>query len=484
MSKSKLKGISLRFRIFIFMILMVVISSILVAILTLIEYNNQSEYYHNERLERKENQLILSLNYVIQNSSFENTSIIKNISDIKIDEISTIQNIEFKLYDLQGNLIKNSDLESNIEDLELKIPENIVEKFEKQSINRYVENNINNKNYKVAYDILKDTKNNPIGILYIPYYEFDFFNYDKLNSILYGLGVVLFNIIIISTLFAYFLSRYITKPLFQISNRLKLTKLSQGDNKITLTNPPRELAELVNSYNLMIDELEESAMKLAKSERENAWREMAKQVAHEIKNPLTPMRLTIQSFQKNFNIDKKDIHLKVDEFSNTLIQQIDVMSSIAVAFSDFAKMPEQKKELLNLNEVIVSALDIFDNKSINFSSEHNETLISLDKSQLIRVLTNLVKNAIQSVPEDRSPIIDVYLSNLKNSINIKISDNGSGVEEIYKTRIFEPKFTTKSSGMGLGLSMVSSIVKSFNGTIDFETKKNIGTTFSLTFPKN
>ena len=238
MSKSKLKGISLRFRIFIFMILMVVISSILVAILTLIEYNNQSEYYHNERLERKENQLILSLNYVIQNSSFENASIIKNISDIKIDEISTIQNIEFKLYDLQGNLIKNSDLESNIEDLELKIPENIVEKFEKQSINRYVENNINNKNYKVAYDILKDTKNNPIGILYIPYYEFDFFNYDKLNSILYGLGVVLFNIIIISTLFAYFLSRYITKPLFQISNRLKLTKLSQGDNKITLTNPP------------------------------------------------------------------------------------------------------------------------------------------------------------------------------------------------------------------------------------------------------
>ena len=107
MSKSKLKGISLRFRIFIFMILMVVISSILVAILTLIEYNNQSEYYHNERLERKENQLILSLNYVIQNSSFENASIIKNISDIKIDEISAIQNIEFKLYDLQGNLIKN-----------------------------------------------------------------------------------------------------------------------------------------------------------------------------------------------------------------------------------------------------------------------------------------------------------------------------------------------------------------------------------------
>jgi two-component system nitrogen regulation sensor histidine kinase NtrY len=484
MNNSKLKGISLRFRIFIFMILMVVISSIFVAIVTLIEYNNQSEYYHNERLERKENQLILSLNYVIQNSIFTNDNIIKNISDSKIDEISNIQNIEFKLYDLNGNLIKNSDLGSNIDLLELKIPNIIIDKFKSENIYRYVENNIDNKNYKVAYDILKDQNKTPIGILYIPYYEFDFFNYDKLNSILYGLGLVLFNIIIISTLFAYLLSRYITKPLFQISNRLKSTKLSQGDNKITLKNPPRELAELVNSYNLMIDELEVNAVKLAKSERESAWREMAKQVAHEIKNPLTPMRLTIQSFQRNFSADKENIDTIVNEFSNTLIQQIDVLTSIASAFSDFAKMPEQKKELLNVKEIIESGLDIFDKNFINFSFDNNEILANLDKSQLIRVLTNLVKNAIQSIPEGRTPFIDVYLSSTNSNVIIKISDNGSGIEEENRLKIFEPRFTTKSSGMGLGLSMISSIIKSFNGTIDFETKKNIGTTFSLTFPKN
>tara|TARA_B110000459_G_scaffold199751_1_gene246943 strand:- start:1568 stop:2959 length:1392 start_codon:yes stop_codon:yes gene_type:complete len=463
---------------------MVVISSIFVAIVTLIEYNNQSEYYHNERLERKENQLILSLNYVIQNSIFTNDNIIKNISDSKIDEISNIQNIEFKLYDLNGNLIKNSDLGSNIDLLELKIPNIIIDKFKSENIYRYVENNIDNKNYKVAYDILKDQNKTPIGILYIPYYEFDFFNYDKLNSILYGLGLVLFNIIIISTLFAYLLSRYITKPLFQISNRLKSTKLSQGDNKITLKNPPRELAELVNSYNLMIDELEVNAVKLAKSERESAWREMAKQVAHEIKNPLTPMRLTIQSFQRNFSADKENIDTIVNEFSNTLIQQIDVLTSIASAFSDFAKMPEQKKELLNVKEIIESGLDIFDKNFINFSFDNNEILANLDKSQLIRVLTNLVKNAIQSIPEGRTPFIDVYLSSTNSNVIIKISDNGSGIEEENRLKIFEPRFTTKSSGMGLGLSMISSIIKSFNGTIDFETKKNIGTTFSLTFPKN
>ena len=484
MNKMKLKGISLRFRIFIFMILMVAVSSILLATLTLIEYNYQSEYYHNDRLERKENQLILSLNYVIENSSFDNSDIIKNISDSKIDEISIIQNIEFKLYDLDGNLLKNSDLESTADLVELKIPSYIVDKFKNTNIDRFVENNVKVKNYKVAYDILKDQNNNPIGILYIPYYEFDFLNDDKLNSILYSLGFVLFNIIIISTFFAYFLSRYITKPLFQISSRLKLTKLSQTDNKIILKNPPKELAELVNSYNLMIDELEDSAVKLAKSERESAWREMAKQVAHEIKNPLTPMRLTIQSFQKNFNIENKNVNIKLDEFSKSLIQQIDVMSSIAGAFSDFAKMPEQKKELLNLNELIETALDIFDKQFINFSYDSNEVLANLDKSQLIRVLTNLVKNAIQSVPKERAPIIDVYLSNTTTHAIIKISDNGSGIDEEIKLKIFEPRFTTKSSGMGLGLSIISNIIKSFGGTIEFETKMNIGTTFTITLPKN
>jgi nitrogen fixation/metabolism regulation signal transduction histidine kinase len=234
----------------------------------------------------------------------------------------------------------------------------------------------------------------------------------------------------------------------------------------------------------MIDQLENSALKLAQSERENAWREMAKQVAHEIKNPLTPMRLSIQSFQRNFNSNSDDKKKKIDEFSNTLIQQIDVMSSIANAFSDFAKMPEQNKELLNLNELIQSALDIFDSNFINFISESDFILVNLDKAQFIRIITNLVKNAIQSIPEKRTPVIDIYLFENSDNVIIKISDNGCGISEEIKDKVFEPKFTTKSSGMGLGLSIISSIVKSFNGKIEFESKKDIGTTFSLTFPKN
>jgi len=484
MSKLKVKGISLRFRIFIFMILMVILSSILIAVVTVVQYNLQSQEYHNQRLERKENQLILSINYVIENSIYSD-NIFSNINDEKINEISNIQNIEFKIFDLKGDLIKTSNIKSDFNGGNVnKISDEIINKFQNDNITRYIENNSNNKNYKIAYNLLQDISGKAIGILYVPYYEFEFVNYNELKSFSLKIGLVYFNIIIIATFFAYFLSRYITKPLFQISNKLKELNLTKSKDKIILNKPPKELAVLVDSYNLMIDQLENSALKLAQSERENAWREMAKQVAHEIKNPLTPMRLSIQSFQRNFNSNSDDKKKKIDEFSNTLIQQIDVMSSIANAFSDFAKMPEQNKELLNLNELIQSALDIFDSNFINFISESDFILVNLDKAQFIRIITNLVKNAIQSIPEKRTPVIDIYLFENSDNVIIKISDNGCGISEEIKDKVFEPKFTTKSSGMGLGLSIISSIVKSFNGKIEFESKKDIGTTFSLTFPKN
>ena len=253
MSKLKVKGISLRFRIFIFMILMVILSSILIAVVTVVQYNLQSQEYHNQRLERKENQLILSINYVIENS-ISSDDIFSNINDDKINEISNIQNIEFRIFDLKGNLIKSSDIKSDFNGVDnYKISEDIINKFQNDNINRYIENISNNKNYKIAYNLLKDVKDNPIGILYVPYYEFDFVNYNELKSFSLKIGLVYFNIIIIATFFAYFLSRYITKPLFQISNKLKELNLTKSKDKIILNKPPKELAILVDSYNLMID---------------------------------------------------------------------------------------------------------------------------------------------------------------------------------------------------------------------------------------
>jgi nitrogen fixation/metabolism regulation signal transduction histidine kinase len=233
----------------------------------------------------------------------------------------------------------------------------------------------------------------------------------------------------------------------------------------------------------MIDQLEESAAKLAKSEREQAWREMAKQVAHEIKNPLTPMRLTVQSFERKFNPDDANIREKLSEYTKTLIQQIDVMSSIASAFSDFAKMPTQNKEEIEVINVIKLAIDIFNEETIEFQSEETKLYAFLDKTQLIRIITNLVKNAIQATEETEKPKIIVAVFSENNALKITVSDNGKGISVETKDLIFEPKFTTKSSGMGLGLAMIKSIIEAYDGTIDFTSEQNKGTTFTVILPK-
>ena len=245
----------------------------------------------------------------------------------------------------------------------------------------------------------------------------------------------------------------------------------------------REVVALIDSYNTMIDELKSSAVKLAKSERETAWREMAKQVAHEIKNPLTPMRLSIQTFERGFSKGQEFTKQRIKEFSDSLIQQIDTMSSIATAFSDFAEMPEPKKEELNVVEVVELAIDIFNRDQISFNPSSSKIQANFDRTQLIRVITNLLKNAFQAIPEDRNPEIAVNISEKDDEVNISISDNGYGISKLDMEKIFEPSFTTKSSGMGLGLSMIKSIITAYNGSITFTSKSNVGTTFNITFPK-
>jgi nitrogen fixation/metabolism regulation signal transduction histidine kinase len=233
----------------------------------------------------------------------------------------------------------------------------------------------------------------------------------------------------------------------------------------------------------MVDELEISAVKLAQSEREEAWREMAKQVAHEIKNPLTPLRLTVQSFQRKFDPNDPDLKQKLNDYSKTLIQQIDTMSSVASAFSNFASMPAQQNETLNVVNVVELTLDIFNEYYIVFESEEKEIISKIDRTQLIRVITNLVKNAIQSIPENQSEkTILVSVKKEENNVLILVKDNGIGIETENIDRIFEPKFTTKNSGMGLGLGIIKNIIENYKGSITFETEQGKGATFTVSLP--
>ena len=210
---------------------------------------------------------------------------------------------------------------------------------------------------------------------------------------------------------------------------------------------------------------------------------MAKQVAHEIKNPLTPMRLSVQSFERRFDPNDPKINEKMKEYSETLIQQIDVMSSIASAFSDFAKMPKQKKEKIEVIGVVKMALDIFNESYISYHPTEDELFGNLDKTQLIRIVTNLITNATQAVDKEENPKIEVRVSSLEDKIVIEVEDNGKGIEEDVKHLIFEPKFTTKSSGMGLGLPMIKNSIEAYQGTISFASAEGVGTTFKVILPK-
>ena len=222
---------------------------------------------------------------------------------------------------------------------------------------------------------------------------------------------------------------------------------------------------------------------LAQSEREQAWREMAKQVAHEIKNPLTPMRLTVQSFQRKFDANDPNLKQKLDDYSKTLIQQIDTMSSVASAFSNFASMPAQQNETLNVVEVVEFSLDIFNEEYIHFESDELEIITIMDRTQLVRIITNLVKNAIQAIPDEQDEkSILVAVKKVENEVKITVKDNGIGIESINIEHIFEPKFTTKNSGMGLGLGIIKNIIENYKGTITFETQYNKGTTFTVSLP--
>lgn len=233
----------------------------------------------------------------------------------------------------------------------------------------------------------------------------------------------------------------------------------------------------------MIDDLEDSAKRLAKTEREQAWQEMAKQVAHEIKNPLTPMRLTVQSFQRNSGVDSDEQKSKINDFCETLIQQIDTMSNVATSFSDFATLPKTQLEKTDIIDATKKAVEIFEHNNITFKSSSESIFIKLDRDQWIRVMTNLIKNSIQAIPHDREPNIEVKISENSSSVKIVVSDNGFGVSKNNRDKIFEPKFTTKTDGMGLGLGIVKNIINSHRGKINYKSKAKKGTDFIITLPK-
>ena len=473
-------NLSLRARIFLAMTVIVVATFVLLSVITIPQFKTQSEKYHSKRLERKEAQIQRSIAYFFsQEVETElNPKKLDSILSEKIYQVSDVQSVKFSIYSLNGDLINSTLPKNEINSLNPELLSRILGQKDSKIIEI---TQINNIQYRSSFSLILDDNFSPLWILNLPYYDDDNLNSYELDSFLIILGEVYFFLLILSIIISYFVSQYMTKAISEIALKMKQTRLDKRNSKIKIKARSKEVNSLVESYNNMVEMLDKNVQELSKSNKEQAWREMAKQVAHEIKNPLTPMKLSVQSFERDFINDKKNKE-KVEDFTQTIIQQIDTMSSIASAFSNFAEMPTQQGEKLNIVKAVRLSLEIFKEKHIVFESNIDRLVINIDRPQIVRIMTNLIKNAIQACENNESPLIKVSIKKMSKTVRIIVKDNGSGIPLNIRKNIFEPNFTTKSGGMGLGLGMVKNLVNSYEGKIDFESKINIGTSFKITFP--
>ena len=403
-----------------------------------------------------------------------------------LNQVHQNLNIDFNLYDENGELYYSSQsriFEQGITSRRMN-PHALNELLENGRTQFIHRENIGKLRYIAGYAPFTDLKGNITGFLNLPYFE----KQNELNREISGFLSALINIYVIllalSLIVALFISSRITKPLQLIQSKMGQTRLGRRNELIEYKRND-EIGRLVLEYNRMIEELSASAEKLARSERESAWREMARQVAHEIKNPLTPMKLSVQHLQRAWNESQEGKEEMIGRISATLIQQIDTLSQIATEFSDFARMPAAEKINLDLKELIRSETELFRETpgvKITFHEPEFDTRVYADKRQLLRAFSNLLKNAIQAIPEDRPGKIDIRIEREGSDLLVTFEDNGIGIPEDQRDKIFIPNFTTKSSGMGLGLAMVKNILEQHNGSIWYSSVYGQGTRFFVRLP--
>ena len=398
---------------------------------------------------------------------------------------SNVFYVDINLYDTSGKLIATSRPEI----IESGLISNRINPHAYQSLifhkkTSFIhDESIGNMDYLSAYVPFRNDDNKVIAYLNLPYFA----KQNQLEKELSKFFTALINIyallFLVSIAIAVVFANYISEPLRLIKEKIGALQLGKSNEFIEWQSND-EIGSLVKEYNKKVLDLEKSAKLLAKSERESAWREMAKQVAHEIKNPLTPMKLSIQHLERSVEKDSTDLPERIKRTAKTLVEQIDTLTHIANEFSNFAKMPKTFEQQLNLIEVLENVIDLYKNEQVEITFENKcskEAILFADKDQLNRLFSNLIKNAIQAFSDNKLGKIDIATSCNKNNYTITITDNGIGIPDDIKDKIFTPNFTTKSTGMGLGLAMVKNIVDTLNGTIEFTTS-NKGTTFKIDLP--
>ena len=403
-----------------------------------------------------------------------------------VNEVADIHNADVNVYDLNGNLQVSSEddvYEKGI--LSTKMHPAAYYHLDRLREVQHVQTELlSSLEYLSIYSAVRNDRGEVMKYLNIPYFSSQIDLKQEISNFLVTIINLNAFIFLIAGIIALFITNKITQSFSVIGEKMRDITLGRTNEEI-IWNKNDEIGDLVKQYNKMVHQLEASAEALAKSEREGAWREMARQVAHEIKNPLTPMKLSIQYLQRAIDSNHSNVKELTANVANTLIEQIDHLSKIAADFSQFANIGNNKIELVDLHQVIGILVDLYSSNpkiSIHWKKIPGSIVVKADKTHMNRVFTNLIANAVDACSPRETCEIFIEESQTDGMVTISISDNGEGIPEEMHSKIFTPNFTTKTSGTGLGLAMCKSIVEQVQGTIWFETEENEGTTFFVQLP--
>ncbi len=401
-----------------------------------------------------------------------------------LDRLSGYYDMDFDLYDGQGSLRASSTIaiyekgfkskKIHEEALRALIKENRPFLFRRERIQA--------RDYQVLYLPFTLEPTAPSLILGVPFLSARDLVSPALQDFFGSILMVSVFLLLITGSAAILLANQLTAPLVRISEHLRMLKIG-GNQYLPATDREDEIGALVGAYNAAVQQVEASAEQLRQTEREKAWREMAKQVAHEIKNPLTPMKLSIQYLLHAYRQQPEKIGQLLPNAAQTLTEQIDGLAQIATSFSHFAQMPAAENERFLLAEAIQASAGLFgQQEGIRFAPPKEPIWIFADKKQVIRVFNNLLSNALQAISPGKEPSISISIVRDPDRATVRVSDNGEGIPESVRDKVFAPNFTTKSSGMGLGLAMCQNIIRQAGGKIYFETAEGSGTTFFVELP--
>ncbi|MBA99487.1 MAG: hypothetical protein CMN34_01000 [Saprospirales bacterium] len=468
---------------------LVVVSFVLISAISIINFSIRQDDYHKDRLTRKTKAIQSALEFKLNSLSeiYQGNDGIQLLNEGDLQEIAAIHGLDIDVYTAQGLVSTSSEYQVIIDRLvDVELPHDRMASLNDQDDVVVFEDTVLRNPILSSYAAIRDLDGAVLGYIHVPYFDKSESDVSELSEFLLSLVNIYAIVLLLAAFVTHTIAKRLTQPIEALVERMQSVQ-SLDKNEGLLWERNDEFGRLVDAYNALLVQVEESARRLARNERENTWRQIAKQIAHEIKNPLTPMKLNLQHLRTIRKNNAADYQERVNHLSKSLLSQIDNLTAIVDAFSAFSQMPKANAESFDMGQLAKEVIALFGHhKGVRLECKNVEGItlcVFADRNQFVSVLNNLIKNAIQAC-EQKNIEVDtlVRLSREDKFVRVDVVDQGIGIAEEDKINVFVPNFTTKSTGSGLGLAIARQIIENVEGSIGFVSKEGEGSTFYFLVP--